>query len=477
MRSTARTSQASDLRLRRIRLRHDRLLEAELGGLFEAILAPRCRPDFAGESDLAEGNDFRRNRLVGERRDHRKAHREVGRRLADAHAAHGIDEDVLFPGRDAGMAMQHREEHGEPVRFQADGKAARIGRMRRVHQRLDLDQQGARAFKRGQDAGARHGFAMIGQEQLRRIADPAQPFLRHREHTELVDRAETVLHRAHQPKGRVRVALEVEHGVDDVLEHARPGDRALLRDVADEEQRAVAAFGEARELRRALAHLRHRAGRGLQRFRPERLDGIDHRDAGPRRLQRPEHALELRLGRDANTCGVEPQAPRAQRHLLHRFLTGHIENRLRERAQGLQQQRGLADARIAAEQRHLPRHQSAAQRAVELADAGGDALLVARLDVRKRHRRCRGAVAPHAAALGRWSPSKSRRRRTKGMRRTIAAPSRRTRSTRRRFSSSPSGNFGNRHARGQLAEELVAQRTGRRCDLVGRKALAPQRNR
>ena len=30
------------------------------------------------------------------------------------------------------------------------------------------------------------------------------------------------------------VAVERQHGVDDVLEHARPGERAFLRDVADE---------------------------------------------------------------------------------------------------------------------------------------------------------------------------------------------------------------------------------------------------
>ena len=35
----------------------------------------------------------------------------------------------------------------------------------------------------------------------------------------------------------MRIALEVEHGVDDVLEHARTGDRAFLGHVADEDAR------------------------------------------------------------------------------------------------------------------------------------------------------------------------------------------------------------------------------------------------
>ena len=115
---------------------------------------------------------------------------------------------------------------------------------------------------------------------------------------------------------------------------------------------------------------------------------------GPRRLERAEHALELRLGGNAHPRGVEREAPRAQRDLLGRFFAGHIEHRLRERAQSLQQQRGLADARIAAEQHHLPCDQPAAERAVELADAGRHALQVARLYIGKRDRRRRCAVAP-----------------------------------------------------------------------------------
>src|SRR6187402_975812 len=50
-------------------------------------------------------------------------------------------------------------------------------------------------------------------------------------------------------------------------------------------------------------------------------------------LQRAEHALELRFGGDAHAGGFEPQAPRAQRHLLDRFLAGEIEHAARHRAE------------------------------------------------------------------------------------------------------------------------------------------------
>jgi len=60
------------------------------------------------------------------------------------------------------------------------------------------------------------------------FGDAFQPFFGHREHADLVDRAEAVLDRAHQAEARMRVAFEVQHRVDDVLEHARPGKRAFL---------------------------------------------------------------------------------------------------------------------------------------------------------------------------------------------------------------------------------------------------------
>ena len=76
----------------------------------------------------------------------------------------------------------------------------------------------------------------------------------------------------------MRIAFEVQHRVDDVLEHARAGDRAFLGDVADEEHDDAALLGEARQLRRAFAHLRDPAGRRRERLRVDRLDRIDDDD-------------------------------------------------------------------------------------------------------------------------------------------------------------------------------------------------------
>src|SRR3954463_3131492 len=62
--------------------------------------------------------------------------------------------------------------------------------------------------------------------------------------------------------------------------------------------------------------------------------------------------------------------------------------------QHLQEERRFADAGVAAEERHLARHEPAAERPVELAEAGGDALAFGGRDRIERHRfrRLRGVA-------------------------------------------------------------------------------------
>ena len=139
-------------------------------------------------------------------------------------------------------------------------------------------------------------LGVLRQEQRRRIGDALQAALGHREHAELVGGAEAVLDRAHEAEARMRVAFEVEHGVDDVLQHARAGDRALLGHVADEDDDDAALLGEARQLRRAFAHLRDAARRRRQRLGVDGLDRIDDDDLGRRRVDRRDDRLELHFG-------------------------------------------------------------------------------------------------------------------------------------------------------------------------------------
>src|SRR5262249_59760785 len=79
-----------------------------------------------------------------------------------------------------------------------------------------------------------HLAGLAAPEQGRRVGHSHEPGAGHLEDAELVRRAEAVLDGAEDAVGVVAVALELEDTVDQVLEHPRPCDRAVLRHVADE---------------------------------------------------------------------------------------------------------------------------------------------------------------------------------------------------------------------------------------------------
>ena len=167
--------------------------------------------------------------------------------------------------------------------------------------------------------------------------------------------------------GVVAVALELQHAVDEVLEHPRPGDRAVLRHVADEERGDAVLLRDAQQAARRLAHLRDRAGRRADLLRPERLHRVDHADGRPLALERLADDVELGLREDLDPVAAA-EAGGAQLHLRHRLLAGDEERPPleRDRAERVQQQRRLADARLAADEHDRRRHEPAAEHAVEL---------------------------------------------------------------------------------------------------------------
>ena len=162
-----------------------------------------------------------------------------------------------------------------------------------------------------------------------------------------------------------------------MLEHAGARDRAILGDMANQDHRAAAFLGIADQLLRRGAHLADRARRALDQVAVHRLDRIDHQH------HRRFHAAQRGQDVAHRCCRGEidrrvgqPQAQRAQPHLIGRLLAADIDDRVpcaRHVGRGLEQQGRLADARIAAHQRRRSRDQPAAQRAVELGNAGRDA--------------------------------------------------------------------------------------------------------
>jgi hypothetical protein len=234
---------------------------------------------------------------------------------------------------------------------------------------------------------------MLAQKDGAGVAHAFQAALGHGEHANFVHRTEAVLDGADEAEVAVRVALEVQHRVHHVLQHARAGQRTFFGHVAHQHHRHARGFGRARELGRALAHLRHRAGGGRELLAVHGLNGVDHAHRGPLGVDGGQNLFHRNFGQHPHLAAIQPQAARAQGHLCARFFARHIQrgHRQAQLVQRLQQQRAFANAGVAADQHHAAFHHATAQHAVQLVQAGGQALEVGRVNVGQRGHGCAAA--------------------------------------------------------------------------------------
>ena len=236
---------------------------------------------------------------------------------------------------------------------------------------------------------------------------PTRPACGHLEDSELVRRPEAVLHRAQDAMRVVPVALELEHAVDEVLEHARARDGAVLGHVPDEDGR------DARLLRHA------KQAPGAPRAPAPPSPGADPssgawsvctesitQTSGRSALERGADDVEIGLRQDRDL--VRPTEPAgAERDLRHGLLSRDEQRPppgARDGAERAQQQRRLADSRLSADEDEGRRHEPAAEHAVELRDAGRRSASLPRPGRRRGAERARrGATRPRAwsAAWGR----------------------------------------------------------------------------
>ena len=180
------------------------------------------------------------------------------------------------------------------------------------------------------------------------------------------------------------VPLEVEHGVDDVLQHLGAGETAVLRHVPDDEDRHVAALGHDQEAVGRVAHLGDGARGGLELDRVQRLDRVDDDQVRRQPRHLVDHPLQARLRQHVQPRRGETEALSAPAHLMRGLLARAVEDgppRRRDLGRRLQQQRRLPDAQLAPQQDQRPRHEAPAQHPVELADPGRDPVRLRRLDV------------------------------------------------------------------------------------------------
>ena len=206
----------------------------------------------------------------------------------------------------------------------------------------------------------------------------------HLEYAKLADRAEAVLHGADDAVRVMTLPFEVEDGVDDVLERLGAGEVAVLGHVPDEERRNVLPLRGKEQLRCRLADLADAAWRRLELQREHRLDRVDDDE---RRIEPPdlfEDPLEAGLREDVERRALHAEPLTSRLDLVLGLFAGAVEHGaevVRKVCRRLQQQRGLADAGLAADQDQRSRNDAAAEHAVELVDAGRQALGVDEVDV------------------------------------------------------------------------------------------------
>ena len=158
--------------------------------------------------------------------------------------------------------------------------AARAAVTARRDQRLDLDQQRPGALEGGAGDAARGVLVGSGQEGPARVGDLGQTALGHLEDADLLRGAEAVLRRPEQAQRRRSLALQVQHGVDEVLQGLWSGQRPVLGHVADEDDRDAVALGHLHQPQRALADLAD-AARPAPRARRRSRSGSSRRSGRP----------------------------------------------------------------------------------------------------------------------------------------------------------------------------------------------------
>ena len=138
---------------------------------------------------------------------------------------------------------------------------------------------------------------MLDQERASGIRHLDQTDLGHLEHADLLGGSEAVLRGAQDAQGREPFALEVDDGIDEMLQGLGAGDRAVLRHVPGQDDRDSLALGVVHQADGRLADLADAPSRPVQVFGRRGLDGVhDQR------------------GEAAGTCFVDDSArPRARR--------------------------------------------------------------------------------------------------------------------------------------------------------------------
>ena len=168
------------------------------------------------------------------------------------------------------------------------------------------------------------------------------------------------------------LTLEVQHDVDQMLEHPRPGDGAVLGDMTDEDVAMSSLLRDARSAPASTARIWVTAPAALSTplavmVCTESTTSRPGSTASTWVSSAPRSFSAARIERRMHRAGALGPQP----HLRRRLLTGDDQRGPTAAggvaARDLEQQRRLADARLARQQYHRTGHQAAAEHPVELA--------------------------------------------------------------------------------------------------------------
>ena len=167
-----------------------------LGSLLEPLLATGHRPHLTRQADFPEHQQAMGQRPIAQAGHDRGEQRQVRSRFQHFHTAHHVQEHILIVSRDAPVPVQDGQQHGQTVLIQTQSDTARVGQVAVIDQCLDLDQHRPGAFPSSHHDAARDLFLGAIEKDRRGVGDFFQAPVGHAEHTQFVDRAEAVLHRA-----------------------------------------------------------------------------------------------------------------------------------------------------------------------------------------------------------------------------------------------------------------------------------------
>ena len=163
--------------------------------------------------------------------------------------------------------------------------------------------------------------------------------------------------------------------------HARAGESAFLGHMADQHDRHAPFLGFVDESLRTATHLTDAARQRAERRIGNGLDRVDHDQFGSDAVDRVEDVHQVGLGMQPEVVAGCPETFGASLHLLGTLLGGDVQRGPAPHGEQLQQQRALADARFAAEERDRSGDEAATEDPVEFGDGGGDRMSVFGSDV------------------------------------------------------------------------------------------------